>query len=76
MVITLSGSNSFALQQSQRQLVTDFIAEQGEMALERVDGSEATIERLSEALTSLPFLSSKKMVLLRQGSANKQFAEL
>ena len=75
MVITLSGSNSFALQQSQRQLVTDFITEQGDMALERLDGSEATIERLSEALTSLPFLSSKKMVLLRQGSANKQFTE-
>ena len=75
MVITLSGSNSFALQQSQRQLMADFIAEQGDMALERLDGSEATIERLSEALTSLPFLSSKKMVLLRQGSANKQFTE-
>lgn len=75
MVITLTGANSFALRHAQRALTDAFVAEQGDMGLERLDGEESTIERISEALTSLPFLSNKKMVLIRRGSANKQFAE-
>jgi DNA polymerase-3 subunit delta len=75
MVITLTGANSYALNQAQRALIAAFIADEGDMALERLDGEEATIERIGEALTSLPFLSNKKMVLLRRASVNKQFAE-
>ncbi|CAN5191835.1 DNA polymerase III subunit delta [soil metagenome] len=75
MVITVTGANSLALTQATRDLVADFLADQGEMGLERLDGAEATIERIGEALTSLPFLSDNKMVVLRQGSANKQFTE-
>lgn len=56
-------------------LVRQFLDEHGDMALERLDGEEATYERLQEALQSLPFLASKKMVILRAGSANKQFVE-
>ncbi len=55
--------------------MSDFVAEQGDMGLERVDGEEATYERIGEAITSLPFLTSKKMVVLRSPSANKQFIE-
>lgn len=52
-----------------------FLAEAGDMALERLDAEEVTFERLQEALTSLPFLSSKKLVVIRSGSSNKPFAE-
>ncbi|MDB5181555.1 MAG: polymerase subunit delta [Candidatus Saccharibacteria bacterium] len=45
------------------------------MALERLDGEEASFERMQEALQSLPFLADKKMVVLTSPSANKQFAE-
>ncbi|MDB5170095.1 MAG: polymerase subunit delta, partial [Candidatus Saccharibacteria bacterium] len=75
MVITLTGTNAYGLTAKQRKLTADFEAKEGDMGLERLDGSEATIERIGEALTSLPFLSNKKMVLIRQGSLNKQFAE-
>lgn len=75
MVITLTGANAYALGREQAKLMADFEVEQGDMGLERLDGDEATFERISEALTSLPFLSNKKMVLIRSGSANKQFAE-
>lgn len=74
MVITLTGANNFGLMQALRELTVAFISEQGDMALERLDG-EATVERLSEALTSPPFLSNKKMVALRQPGLNKQFLE-
>ncbi|HVV25499.1 MAG TPA: DNA polymerase III subunit delta [Candidatus Saccharimonadales bacterium] len=75
MIITLTGSNSFSLQQMLRELVNNFVNEQGDLALERLDGEEASTERIKEALESLPFLASKKMVVLRAPSANKQFAE-
>jgi len=45
------------------------------MALERLDGEEAEFVRIQEALTSLPFLSNKKMVVLRAPNANKKFME-
>lgn len=56
-------------------LVRQFLGTHGDMALERLDGDEVTFERLQEALQSLPFLASKKMVVLRAPSANKQFTE-
>lgn len=75
MVTTLTGPNSFALKRELDILVRAFLAEHGDMGLERVDGDEAEADRISEALTSLPFLVSRKLVVLRSGSANKKFAE-
>lgn len=75
MVITLTGENAFGLRRELDKLVGAFVAEQGDLALERVDGEEADFNRISEALTSLPFLASKKMVLISRGSANKRFVE-
>lgn len=75
MITTVTGDNGFALQQELRGLVDSFIAEHGELALQRLDGQEASYEQILEALTSLPFLATRKLVLLRAPSANKQFAE-
>ncbi|HEY9712346.1 MAG TPA: DNA polymerase III subunit delta [Chroococcales cyanobacterium] len=75
MVITLTGENGLALQNELQQLTAGFVAEHGDLAIERLDGEEAEFARLSEALTSLPFLASKKLVLLRHPGANKQFTE-
>lgn len=73
MIISLSGENSFALHAELEKLVQQFITEQGDIALERLDGEEASFEQLQEGLQSLPFLSNKKMVILRSPSANKHF---
>ncbi|HZL08295.1 MAG TPA: DNA polymerase III subunit delta [Candidatus Dormibacteraeota bacterium] len=75
MIITLTGENSFGLQAESRRLAEAFIAEHGDLALERLDGQEAEFERLRESLASLPFLAARKMVVLRSPSANKQFTE-
>lgn len=75
MVITLTGANRFELQRELDGLVRAFLAEHDEFGLERIDGEEAEYDRLSEALTSLPFLADKKLVILRTPGANKQFAE-
>ena len=73
--MTLTGENSFMLRAELTQLVQQFLDEHGDMALERLDGEESSFERMQEALQSLPFLASKKMVVLRAPSLNKQFTE-
>ena len=57
------------------QMVADFVAEHGDMALQRIDGEEADYDAIREALESLPFLASRKMAVLRAPSANKEFVE-
>jgi DNA polymerase-3 subunit delta len=75
MIITLTGSNHFALNQERRKLVSDFLKENSDLALERLDGEETSYERIAEAAQSLPFLVSKKLVVLKTPGAQKQFQE-
>ncbi len=75
MITAFSGSNSFLLKTELNKLVNAFVAEHGDFGLEKIDGEEAKYDRIREALESLPFLASKKMVVLRAPSANKEFIE-
>ena len=75
MVATFTGANDFARQAAVRALVTAFIAEHTDMAVERLDGEEAPADRLREAMTSLPFLTARKLVILREPGKQKAFAE-
>ena len=42
------------------------------MALERLDGEEASYDRMHEAVQSLPFLAPRKLIVLRAPGANQQ----
>jgi DNA polymerase-3 subunit delta len=75
MVITLTGENNFGWQQALAQITDDFVSEHGDLALERLDGQEASFEHLQAALTSPPFLAARKLVILRGPGANKRFVE-
>lgn len=75
MLIALTGENSIMLQIELLQIIHAFVSEHGDMALEKLDGEEVEFDRIREALQSLPFLSSKKLVVLKSPSANKQFLE-
>lgn len=81
VITILTGSNNYLLRAELHRLTAAFIHEQGadpdmaDMMLERLDGEEASFERLQEALQSLPFLVSKKLVVLQTPSLNKQFTE-
>jgi len=75
MIATFTGSNHFALKSELDSRMQAFVAAEGELGLERIDGEEADLQRITEAMQSLPFLASKKMVVLKNPSANKQFAE-
>lgn len=75
MIATLNGENSYNLQQELQKITTEFMQEHGDLALERIDCEEAEFAQIQAALTSLPFLVSKKLVVLRRPSTNKQFTE-
>src|SRR5436190_5958220 len=75
MITTLTGPNQFLLQQALNQLVKAFVAEHGDLNLERLDGEEDSVERLREATHSLPFLADKKLVVLRNPGSQKTFME-
>lgn len=75
MISTLAGPNSFLIREELAKFIQKFAEEHGDLALERVDGEEADFERLQEAATALPFLSPKKLVVLRAPGAQKKWQE-
>ena len=75
MIITLNGENGFDLHHELKKLTTKFADEHGDLAIERIDCEEADFAQIQASLTSLPFLASKKLVILRRPSTNKQFVE-
>jgi DNA polymerase III subunit delta len=75
MVRIFAGENSFGLQKELQLQVEAFLNEVGDLGLERIDCEDVDIDRIQEALTSLPFLASKKLVVLRNPSKNKLFVE-
>lgn len=62
-------------QQVLQQIVDVFLEEHSDMGLQRIDGEEAEYDKIREAVESLPFLATKKLVILRAPSANKMFVE-
>jgi len=75
MITTLTGSNHFLIQAELDKVVKDFVAEHTDFGLQRFDGEETEYDQIREALESLPFLASKKLVVLRSPSACKEFAD-
>lgn len=75
MIISLVGSNQFLLKAELDKIAGEFKRKHGDLALERVDCAESDYEKIQESLTSLPFLATKKMVILRDPAANKQFVD-
>jgi DNA polymerase III subunit delta len=71
MTITLAGTNFYLLKRRMGELTGKFVTEHGELALERIDAEEAEPAAILEAVQSLPFLSSRKMIVLRSLGANK-----
>lgn len=74
-MIVLTGENSFAVDRELEKLVAAFVAEHGDLSLERLDGNEAGSDRIREALAGAPFLASRKLVVLKNPGADKAVQE-
>jgi DNA polymerase-3 subunit delta len=75
VITTLKGENAYALQAELQKITAAFLAGHDEFGLEKLDGEEVEFGRISEALTSLPFLADRKLIVLRRPSANKEFID-
>jgi DNA polymerase-3 subunit delta len=75
MVISLVGNNSFTLHRRLKGLIDEFVANYGDLALEKLDADEVDGQAILDAVQNMPFLATKKMVVVRGLSENKQAAE-
>ncbi len=75
MVITLTGSNFYLLKRQLDEITWRFIDKYGELSVERFDGEESDSKSIFEGLKSLPLLARKKLVVIRNGAANKELTE-
>lgn len=75
MVRLLTGDNEFALLAEQRRVVAEFLKEHDAFGLERLDADELEVSRLRDALLQLPFLVSKKLVVIKNVFAVKLMQE-
>jgi DNA polymerase-3 subunit delta len=71
MITTLTGNNFYLIKRRLNELVGAFVKEHGELALERIDAEEAEPPVVLEAVQSLPFLATRKMVVVRGLGNNK-----
>lgn len=76
MIITLTGTNAYALKDTLQQLVAAYVANYTDMGLERYDGDSLDANLLTSALQALPFLVDKRMVVLRSPSVQKNIQEV
>jgi DNA polymerase-3 subunit delta len=75
MIITITGNNNYLMRQRLAELTGRFVAEQGELALQKLDAETAEPAAILEAVQSLPFLASRKMVVLYRLGLNKAALE-
>ncbi len=73
--MTLTGANGFLRGRALGELLAAFVREYGDTAVEQLDGEEATAEQMRAALESLPFLTPRKLVVLREPGKQKAFCE-
>lgn len=75
MISLLTGANEFLILEEKHRVVDDFLKSNDAFGLERLDADELDIPRLRDALLQLPFLASKKLVVIKNVFSNKQIQE-
>lgn len=75
MITTLTGPNTFLMQQELQKQIAEFKEQNGDFGLEKLHAAETSYEKIQEAVQSIPFLSPAKMVVIDQPSSNKELAE-
>lgn len=58
-----------------KRLMADFMREHGDFGIEQIDAGEIEFGRLLETVASLPFLTSRRMVIVHDLNANKVLGE-
>lgn len=75
MIITLTGENTYAATQAERQVASAFVAKHGANGIERIDAEELDAARLPDLFQGATLFASVRLVVLKNISANKQIQE-
>lgn len=71
MRLTISGDNAYLIRRKLAKQVEPFRKDYGDLAIEQIDGQIVEPDKLKEALTSLPFLAARKLVIVHDATRNK-----
>ena len=75
MVNTYTGKNTYDLSRRLNQIQKEFIADHGDLAVERIDASAVDTDSVLQAVQSLPFLAGKKLVIIKNISSNNELLD-
>lgn len=75
MILAFIGDNGHAREQAANEFVNGFIGIHGTVAVDKFAGEELDLSVLTDAISSVPFLSERRLVIVRDLSMNKQLAE-
>lgn len=75
MILAFIGDNSFAREHAVSEFLDGFIGAHGSHAIDRISGPDTDFAVLGGAITTSPFLSQRRLVLVRDLSLNKAVAE-
>lgn len=75
MTIVFVGDNAYARERAVREYVTQFVERHGDMAIDRFDGAEIAPPELASIVSALPFLTDRRMVIVRGYAENKALLE-
>lgn len=75
MIITLTGENTYAIAQAERQVVDAFVQKHGANGIERVDAEGLEPVRLPDLLQGATLFAPVRLVILKNLAANKSVLE-
>jgi len=75
MMKLLTGKNEFEILRERKRIMSEYLKENDSFGLERLDGENLDISRLCDAVLQLPFLVSKKLVIITTPFMNKLICE-
>lgn len=74
MITILCGENDWALKQAADSILENFQKKYGDLAIERLEGEDTTLDQAISAVNNLPFLAESKLVVLRRASENPELS--
>ncbi len=74
MITAITGNNFYQIKKRLDELTGQFVKDHGELALERVDAQDADPAAVLDAVQSLPFLATRKMIVVRGAGTNKDLS--
>jgi DNA polymerase-3 subunit delta len=75
MIVTFIGDNGHAREQAAKEFTASFVNLHGAVAVDKLAGEDIDMATLTEAVSTVPFLSARRLVVVRDLGSNKDLAE-